>query len=67
MDKGPSLFSIIMRLEILKKNTTNTKRCYDYAAAIMKDGNDKQTISSWMDTDIFTTFISTENNQNRKS
>ena len=41
MDKGPSLFSIIMRLEIPKKNTTNTKSCYDYVATIMKNENDK--------------------------
>ena len=46
MDEGPSLFSMIMRLEIPKENTTNTKSCYDYAAAIMKDENDKQTIPS---------------------
>ena len=46
MDEGPSLVSMIMRLEIPKENTTNTKRCYDYAAAIMKDENDKQTIPS---------------------
>ena len=46
--------------------TTNTKSCYDYAAAIMKDENDKQTIPSRMDSDIPTTITSTENNQNRK-
>ena len=66
MDKGPLLFSMIMRLEIPKENTTNTKRCYDYVVAIMKDENDKQTIPSWMDTDIFTTVTSTKNNQDRK-
>ena len=50
MDIGPSLFSMIMRLEIPKENTTNTKSCCDYAAAIMKDESDKHTIPSWMDT-----------------
>ena len=66
MDEGPSLFSMIMRLKISKENTTNTKSCYDYAAAIMNDENDKQTIPSWMDTDIPTTVTSTENHQNQK-
>ena len=51
---------------IPKENTTNIRSCYDYAAAIMKDENDKQTIPSWMDTDIPTTVTSTKNNQNRK-
>ena len=32
----------------------------------MKDENDKQTIPSWMDTDIPISVTSTENNQNRK-
>ena len=32
----------------------------------MKDENDKQTIPSWMNTDIPTTITSTETNQNRK-
>ena len=40
MDEGPSLFTMIMRLEISKEYTTNPKSCYDYAAAIMKDEND---------------------------
>ena len=44
MDEGPLLFSLIMRLEISKENTTNTKSCYYCAAGIMKDENDKQTI-----------------------
>ena len=66
MDEGSSLFSMIMRLEFVKENTTNTKSCYDYAAAIMKDKNDKKTIPSWMDTDIPTTVTGSENNQNRK-
>ena len=57
---------MIMRLEILKENTTNTNSCNDYAAAIMKDENDKQTIPSWMDTDIPTTVTSTKTNQNQK-
>ena len=66
MDEGLSLFSMIMRLEIPKENITNTNSCYDYAAAIMKGENDKQTITSWIDTDIPTKVTSTENNQNRK-
>ena len=66
MDEGQSLFSMTMRLEIPKEITTNTKSCYDYAAAIMKDENDKQTKPSWMDSDLPTTVTSTENNQNRK-
>ena len=59
MDEGPSLFFMIMRLEIPKENISNTKGCYDYAAAIMKDENYKQIILSWMDTDIPTTVTST--------
>ena len=66
MDEGRSLFSMIMRLENPKKITTNTKSCYDYVAAIMKEENEKQMIFLWMDMDIPTTVISTENNQNRK-
>ena len=66
MDEGPSLLSMIMRLEIPKENTTNTKSCYAYAAAIMKDENDKRTIPLWMDRDIPITVTSTTNNQNRK-
>ena len=62
MNPKPSLFSMILQLEIPRENTTNTKRCFDYAAAIMKYENDKQTIPSWMDTDISTTVTSTENN-----
>ena len=61
MDEGPS-FSMIMRLKIVKENTKHTKSCHDYAAAIMKDKNDKQTIFSWRDTDIPTTVTSTVNN-----
>ena len=57
---------MIMRLEIHIENTTNTKNCYDYVAAIMKDEIDKQPIPSWMDTDIPTTVTSTDNNQNRE-
>ena len=67
MDEGSSLFSMIMRLKILEENTTNTKSCYDYAAAIMKDENDKQTIPSWMDTDIPTTVTIIGNNQNHSA
>ena len=62
MDEGPLLFSMIMRLEISRKNTTNIKSCYDFAAAIIKNENDNQTIPSWMDTDIPTTVTITENN-----
>ena len=51
-----------MRLEIFNNNVTNTKGCYDWSAAIMKDENEKQPIPSWMDTDISTTVTSTENN-----
>ena len=66
LDEGPSLFSMIMRLEILKKNTTNTKSCYDYAAAIMRNELDKQPILLFMDTDIPTAVTIIENNQFRK-
>ena len=66
IDEGPSLFSIIMPLKFFIKITTNTKSCYDYAATIMKDENTKQTITSYMDKDIFTTVTNTENNENRK-
>ena len=40
MDERASLFSMIMRLEIPKENLTNTAKCYDSTAAIMRDIND---------------------------
>ena len=48
MDEGPSLFSMLMRLEIHKENTIYTKRCHDNAAIIVNDENDKQTIRLWI-------------------
>ena len=52
MDVKPFLFSMKMRLKIPEEITTNTKNCFDYAGAIIKDENDKQLIPSWIDTDI---------------
>ena len=66
MDKGPSLLSIIMRLEIDKENIAHTNSCYDYAVAIIKNENSKQPIPSCMDADILITVTRTENNQSRK-
>ena len=59
LDEGQSLFSLVSRLEIYKENLTNTVKCYDCAATILKDDNDQQTILLWMDTDIPTTVTST--------
>ena len=66
MDEGLSLYSMIMRLEIFKENITHTKNCYDWAAAIIKHEISKQPIPLWMNTDLPTTFSSSENNENRK-
>ena len=67
MDEGPSLFSMVMRREIPKENISNTKDCYDWAAAIKKDEIEKQPIPLWMDTDLPSTVTSTENNRNHNA
>ena len=65
MDEGPSIFSMIMRLEFFNENLTTTAKCYDWAAAIMKDEIDKQLIPrGW--THILTTVTRSYNNKTRK-
>lgn len=46
LDEGPSMFSMVMRLEISKENVANTDNCWSYTAELMKKDNDIGSIPS---------------------
>ena len=66
LDEGPSMFSMVMRLELPKENVNNTDNCYGYTSDIVKEDNEIGSIPSWMDTNIISSGTNSETEKRRK-